>query len=192
MASDGFDAGADLYDASWEEPAVPRAVPWVGLVLALLGLGISVYLTVEHFQGVTPSCPATGIINCAKVTTSAQSRLFGVPVALLGLIYYVVVTGVHLPPLWRSTNRMVAWARVVLAAGGMAFVIYLLVAELLIIGNICLWCTGVHIITFALFVLVMATAPALLSRTGGWDEGWDEHEQQPAGGGTPTAPAGSS
>ena len=41
----------------------------------------------------------------------------------------------------------------------MGFVLYLIYAELLTIGSICLYCTSVHAITFALFVLTaIATA----------------------------------
>jgi uncharacterized membrane protein len=34
-------------------------------------------------------------------------------------------------------------------------VLYLLYAEIIQIGNICLWCTSVHVITFLLFVLLI-------------------------------------
>ena len=37
---------------------------------------------------------------------------------------------------------------------------YLVYAELYEIGKICLWCTGVHILTFVIFVAVVT----------GWDE----------------------
>jgi uncharacterized membrane protein len=43
-------------------------------------------------------------------------------------------------------------------------VLWLLTAELVIIKKICLWCTGVHIITFILFVITLTTAPAVLAR----------------------------
>jgi uncharacterized membrane protein len=39
-------------------------------------------------------------------------------------------------------------------------VIYLLYAELFIIGSICLYCTSVHVITFVLFVLTVFAAAA--------------------------------
>jgi uncharacterized membrane protein len=55
-------------------------------------------------------------------------------------------------------------ARLALAVVGMCFALYLVAAELVIIGNICLWCTSVHVITFALFVLILATVPPML----GW------------------------
>jgi uncharacterized membrane protein len=47
----------------------------------------------------------------------------------------------------------------------MIFVLWLLSAELLIIDNICLYCTGVHIVTFALFVIMVRVCPRQL----GWD-----------------------
>jgi uncharacterized membrane protein len=49
--------------------------------------------------------------------------------------------------------------------GGMGFVIYLVYAELFTIKKICLWCTGVHVVTFFLFVLVVSSFPAMTART---------------------------
>jgi uncharacterized membrane protein len=46
----------------------------------------------------------------------------------------------------------------------MLFVLWLIAAELLIIKSICLWCTGVHVVTFVLFVITLTTAPALLEK----------------------------
>jgi uncharacterized membrane protein len=39
----------------------------------------------------------------------------------------------------------------------MGFVLWLVAAELLIIDHICLWCTGVHVVTFALLLVVSRT-----------------------------------
>ena len=44
---------------------------------------------------------------------------------------------------------------ILLASGGMLFVLWLLYAELFVIRALCLWCTAMHILTFALFVLVI-------------------------------------
>lgn len=154
-------------DEEYEEWLHEGPAPWrvgLALLLSLVGLGISTYLTIEHFAKVPLSCPNTGVINCQKVTTSAESHFLGVPVALLGLGFYIVMTVMNLPWLWHSRDRRVHLARLVLISGGMAFALYLVAAELIIIGNICLWCTGVHLITFSLFILIVATVPAML----GW------------------------
>jgi uncharacterized membrane protein len=138
--------------------------------LSLAGLGISIYLTIAHYAKVSLVCSDTGVINCTKVTTSAQSffppfagwpRL---PVAVLGLGFYVVMVAINSPWAWNAKSRRVHVARLALVSLGMAFAVYLVACELLIIGNICLWCTSVHFVTFVLFVLVVSTVPPML----GW------------------------
>ena len=140
--------------------AVPAWVPAVTLVLAVAGLAVSIYLTYEHFTGSTTlACSDNGVINCLKVTTSAQSKVFGIPVAVLGLVYFVAMIPLCLPVAWRDPRPLVARARLVASVVGVGFVLYLLYAELFEIGNICLWCTVVHVITVALFgVIVFAGA----------------------------------
>ena len=140
--------------------AQPAAPPlWFQLttwILSLGGLGASIYLTIAHFNtSVTLACPATSTINCEKVTTSPQSYAFGVPVAVLGLAFYVFLAVVNSPWAWRITWPPLRWARVGAMVAGILFVLYLIYAELFSIGAICLWCTSVHVITFALFVLIV-------------------------------------
>jgi uncharacterized membrane protein len=138
----------------------------LALLLSAAGLGLSAYLTAAHFLGSQALvCPATQTINCEVVTTSAQSHILGIPVAVLGLAFYLVVTAINLPVAWRAQDRRVHLARLALIAVGMAFALYLVAAELLIIDAICLWCTSVHVVTFALFVLTMATVPSMLGWT---------------------------
>ena len=132
-------------------------------VLALVGLAISTYLTIAHFIGTQAlACSDTGIINCAKVTTSAQSKFLGIPVAVLGLGYYVAAAVIYSPWLWRSSKRLIHVTRLAFAIMGMLFVLWLLTAEFVIIKNICIWCTAVHVVTFTLFVITMLTAPLML------------------------------
>jgi len=147
-----------------EIAALPRWRPWAGFVLSLIGFGISTYLTIEHFQNKLLPCPATGFVNCQKVTTSGYSHLFGVPVALLGLIFYTGMVVINFPPLWRARAPWLAVARLAMAVSGICFVLYLLAAELFSIKAICLWCTGVHLTTFILFVLVVVSFPLMSPR----------------------------
>jgi uncharacterized membrane protein len=133
----------------------------VTLGSSILGLAIAAYLTLAHYTTVVPlSCPNSGEINCSAVTTSSQSYLFGIPVAVLGLVYFVAVLVSALPAVWRSHHPYVAPARLALAVAGIGFVCYLLYAELYEIGKLCLWCTGVHILTLVIFVAVVT----------GWNE----------------------
>src|SRR5215831_14930855 len=133
----------------------PSAAPplWFQLttwILSLAGLGVSVYLTIAHYNtAVTLACPASSTINCEKVTTSPESMVFGIPVAVLGLAFYLFLAV--------ATSR---WARVASMVAGILFVLYLIYAELFSIRAICLWCTSVHVITFILFVLIVFGAAA--------------------------------
>lgn len=145
-----------------------RWQPITSLVLSIAGLGVSIYLTLTHFSSaVTLSCPAGGgAINCEKVTTSPQSYVFGIPVAVLGLAYFIPMLVLCLPVAWRSANRWIHLARLLLSVAGVGMIIYLISAELFTIKAICLWCTSVHVITFLLFVLIVTTTPIVL----GWGE----------------------
>ena len=137
-------------------PAGPPAwLRWSTFALAILGLGVSAYLTYTHYtESVLAGCTETsGAINCGKVTTSPQSIVFGIPVAVLGLAFYVFLAAIMSPYAWRSGRREIAVARLASLVAGIGFVLYLLYAELFQIGSICLYCTSVHVITFLLFVL---------------------------------------
>ena len=134
---------------------VPSWVPLTSLILCLAGLAVAGYLTYEHYSASTTlSCPSTGTIDCLKVTTSTYSKAFGVPVALLGLLYFVAMTPLCLPLAWHSQVSAVHGLRAAASLAGVAFVFYLVWAELFRIDAICLWCTGVHVITVLLFFVV--------------------------------------
>lgn len=139
---------------------VPRWAVWTTFTLSLIGLGISTYLTIAHFVGVQAlACSDKGIVDCAAVTTSAQSYFLGIPVAILGLAQYFAMSVLNSPFGWRRPERFVAIGRFVLAAIGMVMVLWLIAAELLILNKICLWCSGVHLITFALFIVLTRVTP---------------------------------
>jgi uncharacterized membrane protein len=125
-------------------------------LLALAASAVSAYLTIAHFT--TPNllaCSASGTINCARVTTSAQSRFVGIPVAVLGLTWSIAMVGLCSPVAWKARATWIQPTRLTLVCIGMLFVLWLVYAELFIIRAICLWCSVVHVLTFALFVLVV-------------------------------------
>jgi uncharacterized membrane protein len=123
------------------------------LVLVLAAL-IAVYLTVLHYTAAVPLvCPAggTGPINCGNVLTSPESVWWGVPVPAVGLVWAVV--GIALT-VGQSRGR--AWAVAAVywlwSLAGVVTVLWLVYAELALIGSICLWCSIFHLIIVGLFV----------------------------------------
>ena len=149
------------------ESAVPLWLRLTTFLIALAGLGVSIYLTIAHFtESTLAGCSETGLVNCTKVTTSPQSYVFGIPVAVLGLAFYVFMVAIMSPWAWRAARREVHLVRIAALIAGIGFVLYLLYAELFIIGSICLYCTSVHVLTFILFVLtVFAAATWGIGRT---------------------------
>lgn len=151
-------------DAAAQAAGVPRWIPVAALAAALTGLGVSIYLTIAHYSTTAIlACPENATVNCEKVTTSAQSEILGIPVAVLGLAFYVVMPLLNLPAAWRSGNPWIHRLRLLAAAGGVAFVAWLVYAELFVIDAICLWCTSVHVLTLLMFGLV-AFGTALMPR----------------------------
>ena len=50
---------------------------WFLLGAAVVGLGISTYLTTLHYAGVAPICTTNGFINCGSVLKSSYSVVPG-------------------------------------------------------------------------------------------------------------------
>lgn len=128
----------------------------VTLGLSLLGLLVSGYLTYEHFtDNATLACTVTGVVDCSKVTSSAWSTFVGVPVSVLGVVFFALLVGLCLPPVWRLGSVWLDRARLAWVSVGLAMALYLVWAELFRIHAICLWCTGIHVLTFVLWVAVL-------------------------------------
>jgi uncharacterized membrane protein len=148
--------------ASSRDRAFPRWITASTLGLSLLAVGLSGYLTVTHYTDPTAlACPDTGVVNCTLVTTSSWSVIFGVPVALLGLLWAVGMVALNSPWAWRSPAKWLDAGRLALSGAGAIMVVYLVYIELFRIDAICLWCTAVHLTTVALFGVILAARASL-------------------------------
>ncbi len=68
--------------------SIPVWIPVVLLVVALIGFGDALYLTIEHFNNIIPPCTVGG---CEIVLSSIYSVIWGIPVSFLGSIYYLFI-----------------------------------------------------------------------------------------------------
>lgn len=133
-----------------------RGAGLAALLISIAGLGVASYLTWAHYTQTGPAfCPANSVVNCVLVTTSPESVLFGIPVAVLGLPFFVAMIALTVPPAWRAQSNAVHMVRLAVVTVGLLFVVYLVSAELILIKAICEWCTSVHVFTLALFILVV-------------------------------------
>jgi uncharacterized membrane protein len=132
-------------------------------IVTLLGLAVSVYLTIEHFTAAsTFACPESAAINCQKVTTSRWSHVGPVPVAVLGLVFFAAMSVLCAPPAWQI--RRLDVLRVAGAAVGVLTALGLVWIELFRIDAICLWCTAVHVLSLVLLATVLGTVSTLRVR----------------------------
>jgi len=125
---------------------VSRTLRRVMLVLAVVGLGVASYLTYVHYSGSPPAC--TFGQSCLKVQTSVWSKLDGVPVALLGLIGYVVILATLLVPDREETRLATLGVTLI----GVGFSGYLTYRELFSIHAICEWCVSSAVIMTLLLI----------------------------------------
>jgi len=118
-----------------------RKLRIVMIVLSLIGLGVATYLTVVHYAHITVACAANGN-PCETVQHSAWSEIAGIPVALLGLIGYVMILGLLFAP--QNDNVRTALLTVVLI--GFGFSAYLTYREAFSIHAYCEWCLSSAVI----------------------------------------------
>jgi uncharacterized membrane protein len=129
-----------------------RALRVAIAALALVGAGIAAYLTWAHYADETVACPLGGG-GCETVQQSSYAELLGVPVALLGLLFYAIVLGLVA---WDTAAARQALA--VLALAGAAFALYLVVVQLAVIDAVCAWCVANDVVV----ALLAAAATARL------------------------------
>jgi uncharacterized membrane protein len=104
---------------------------------AAIGVGIMGYLTYLHYSGATSEvCELITGFSCELVNTSVYSELLGIPVAVLGGLYFIGILVLALHPKVRRRFELIVCATVF----SLIFGIYLSILEWLVIEAICLFC----------------------------------------------------
>jgi uncharacterized membrane protein len=123
-----------------------RLLRGTSTTLTVGGVGIAGYLTYVHYAGLHPVC---GISHgCETVQTSSYAYLAGAPVALLGLLTYLLIL---VTLRWQGDNALITGY--VLTLIGFGFSLYLTYREVFTIHAICSWCVSSAIV-FALLAVV--------------------------------------
>jgi len=120
------------------------------IVIALLGIGVTAFLTVLHYGRITVPCAASGN-PCEVVQTSIYSHILGIPVALIGLIGYVAITASLLAP----DRDMTRLATLGMTLFGVAFSGYLTYREAFTLHKYCEWCLSSAGLVAILFILAV-------------------------------------
>lgn len=117
------------------------------LIASILGFAIASYLSFEHYRGELPVC---GILpGCEKVLTSVYSVVYGVPLALLGSFYYLVVLFGTVLYLDTKKTEVLKYTGLFTIVGGISS-LYFMYLQFIVIESICVYCTASALLSFIL------------------------------------------
>lgn len=137
--------------------AAPRLTWFV--VFALIGLAASSASTWVHLQilndpAYASFCDVNSTFSCTEAYSSRYGSLAGVPVAIVGVIFFTFVLGlVALSS--QSATAAVNLAGYVFVAStiGLAVSLYLAYASFVILKAVCVLCAGTYVAVIGLFLL---------------------------------------
>jgi vitamin-K-epoxide reductase (warfarin-sensitive) len=131
-------------------------------ILALVGVGVSAYALHLHYT-VDPSsfCNFNDTLNCDVVNKSWASEIAGIPVALLGIVGYVLLAVGSGWLLVTQKIRQLTWGAMAIASfGGLGFALFLTGVEAFNLHAYCVVCLASQAIILALTWLVWSIPDA--------------------------------
>jgi uncharacterized membrane protein/predicted DsbA family dithiol-disulfide isomerase len=156
--------------AAQRVPRRPRSAPisttyrWVLIALALLGGGVSLYLTYvserlfgdAEFKSV---CAINAFFDCDRAVSSGFGSVGGIPLAWFGAWFYVLAgfLAVRLKgDLWPAL-RVQALLLLLLSALAVGLSVVLAAISLLLLQVVCLLCVTLYLVNIALFAVSWMT-----------------------------------
>lgn len=114
------------------------------LIVSFIGFLDAAYLTIEHFQNRIPPCSINS--GCETVLTSSYATVAGVPVALLGALFYMSV-------FFMVISHQTRWLKTIVTV---AFIVslVLLALQAFVIGAFCYYCLGSLVTSTLLCIIV--------------------------------------
>ncbi len=123
------------------------------LILAFIGFIDATYLTAIHYMDAPPGCGESG--GCGEVAASEYSTMFGLPVALYGIFFYLAVMFLGL--LWFDRGAsFVPKVLPIISAPAVLFSAWLVYLMLFVIEAICWFCVGSATSSTLIFITSVA------------------------------------
>jgi uncharacterized membrane protein/protein-disulfide isomerase len=130
------------------------------LGFALLGLGASAGSTYVHYQllrqpGYDSFCDVSATVSCTEAYLSRYGSLLGVPVALLGVIWFagavlLIRAGARA---YKPVRENIVGYLFALSTVGLAFVLYLAYASFVVLQAVCVLCVLTYVAVIGIFVV---------------------------------------
>ncbi len=135
-----------------------RAALGIILLLTFFGIADTAYLSQSEHNGVPLICNVQSLSECNSVVTSPYSRLFGLPLADFGLMYYIVLFVLIVVELWLPNSVL---RRLIQLAALVGFVTsaYSVYTQLAVLHAICIYCMASAGTTFIIFPFALLLEP---------------------------------
>jgi uncharacterized membrane protein/protein-disulfide isomerase len=134
------------------------------LVLALVGLGFAgtsawVHHRILSDPAYSSFCDVNQVFNCTQVYLSRFGTVWGVPVAVGGVLWFALVAlvaGMNRPAAGGPDADATPAYLFVLATIGLAAILYLGYASFFVLGHYCLLCIGTYVSVIGIFIVTGA------------------------------------
>ena len=126
-----------------------KALYIILIIFSLIGIAASGYLTYNHYAVGESFCDVSTTVSCSLVNSSVYSELFNIPVAALGILWFVYL-GLFSIKLLKKEDSAFKKGLLYLSYAGLGFVLYMILAEILL-QALCPTCTFVHILVLIIF-----------------------------------------
>jgi uncharacterized membrane protein len=124
----------------------------LAIALTIIGLLVSVYMTIYKITSNDSMC--IGSKDCSVVNASRYSEVYGIPVAVLGILGYAAILGVLLfegkTGFLQQNGTMVFFG---LSLTGFLFTLYLIFVEVALIKAYCPFCIASQSAMTLIFIL---------------------------------------
>lgn len=130
-------------------PRLPVSLSSLAAVVALIGLGDAIYLTVHHLTG--EQVPCSIVAGCEMVLTSEYATIAGIPLAAFGAIAYFVAFSLAILTVFGNFK---AWFLFGIQVTLMSlFTLWLLYLQAFVIEAFCQFCLLSAAVTFTLLAI---------------------------------------
>lgn len=138
-------------------PVLRKGYWWLAFAFVLLGIGVALHLTIDHYRvlqtGFTGKtfCNINSYLNCDIVLSSRYSKIAGIPLAGLGLLFYVylgvLLVAARLSPEDSGAKLFLPFLLCVASVLGSVFLAYVSFYQL---HSFCIFCSSLYLINIVL------------------------------------------
>jgi uncharacterized membrane protein len=131
-----------------------RLAPYLMLALAVAGIADAVYVAHASYTGQPLWCPI--VEGCNTVVNSPYARVFGVPMAYFGFVYYLYMFALASLLAFDPLSRVLRFRAILYAAMGAASSMYFMYLQLRFIPEgMCIYCLISAVATFLLLIVAL-------------------------------------